>query len=550
MSQSYSSTSRKTQPEAQADMERVLQAVYVKYEVESGNAHPAAGIASNTTPKGKRAPRKCVPPAPAKSDSKLQDNSPTRKSARIPVASKRKVESESDSADANTLPPSKKAKVTPAKVQKHAGRFASVKSQLKRAKKIEKPASAKVDANEDGDAEKDSDTGAEQQDEEDGKSSKTKKQASKPFKGTTNAMGTSIEKPADAPNNEPWKCANRNCTSGQTWHNRDGPNSYGRKVISNFFGRNKKETNLIHPDVWHNYCRKDYQRGTYRVNIQSAQAKCEFYINNIQMQIERIKLWRPQATFTIQLSRGASKRIGDYYKELNKTNRDVVTAKQAVTKSAQVNAKGKEKPLSLEDAFPVEQLEHFDNNYTDSDKSFDDIEAILAWTKNLADKGEIESMPPMEFLINKQTDDEEVIDPADNYERWAALEDETDFISPNGSIAANAIPSIETAEHDGENTEEQANGQASAKNEEQENLYGLTDDETEDDELTDDEQPETPAPPPKKHQLNLTAEGMSTPLRSSTYGCIPDAALAAKRKRYQIDDGTEDAQSSPSKKQK
>jgi hypothetical protein len=54
----------------------------------------------------------------------------------------------------------------------------------------------------------------------------------------------------------PWHCSDPDCTSGQTSQDRT---KYGRKVISDFFGRNKTATKAIDDEVWHWQCRKGYQ---------------------------------------------------------------------------------------------------------------------------------------------------------------------------------------------------------------------------------------------------------------------------------------------------
>jgi hypothetical protein len=256
------------------------------------------------------------------------------------------------------------------------------------------------------------------------------------FQATAGTMGTTLVPPPDASLTAPWHCANRSCNSGQTWHPRDGPGAaFGRKVISNFFGRNKKETNLIHADVWHNYCRKDYQRSTYKVNTQDASAKCGYYVNNVHMQLQRIKLWRPEAMFKVQLSKGAQERLNKYYKELSKNGKNENAAAQGVAKTPGTSTKGKEKPLSLEDAFPIKLLDTFSTQFVTETEAFtydfDELENVLQWIRDRYEPGEIETMPPFEFLINDQADDEEVIDPTYNYHRWIANEDGEEFVEPD-----------------------------------------------------------------------------------------------------------------------
>ena len=445
---------------------------------------------------------------------------PTRASAQNkeqvppPPPKKNLKRASSNDAEETEQPAAKKVKSTPVKkaktisakkasaatVQKHTGRFPPIGSMTRGAKKIEKRTVATdnedIPFNDDvandeattDDAAEDGTIDAEGEDTEsaddaevttkgNGKvkanakgKGKAKKAAPKEFKGKPDGMGSSLDKPDDAQNTTHWKCANRNCTTGQTWHNREGAGGYGRKVISNFFGRNKKQTNFIHSEVWHNRCRKDYQRDTYSTENQGKRAELSYYNDNIAMQLVRINIWRPEAKFNVQLSKGASTRLNNYYKELTKNGGDEDKAAKAVTKTPGVKANGKLEKLSLEEGFPIEHIKHFDDTFTGENKSKDDLDVIVDWVQGLIDGDQTEFMPPIEFLINKQTDDEEgITDPNTNYERWAAYEDERDYDAPE-------------------------EGETPAEDEEPD----LTDDETVDDEATEPEAPTSPTPPAEK----------------------------------------------------
>ena len=577
----------KTEEQAQIDMGKMLQEYLIDDAVANDFRHKTP---SKPTAKAKaKKPIKKSPKAAPKQTKKSADGDspPTRKSARMQAKRKESDDAVESEVEAKRLKPTpsyagvssflkRKAPdntgeddvehVAPAKRQKNTGRFTPINSQLKRAKKIDVKSIPQASSSQ---VEQEIDEAIEASDveETDTPAPKGKGKAKKSapaFKGTTNGMGTSVEKPEDATIDEPWKCANRNCSSGQTHHPRDGPQSYGRKTVSNFFGRNKKETNLIHPDVWHNYCRKDYQRGTYRANIQSPKAKCQYYIDNINMQLVRIKLWRPEATFRVQLSKGAKERLGKYYKELNKNGNDTEKATKALDKGKKTNGKGKEKPLSLEDAFPVECLKYFDDNFAAEDQRFDDIDTIVVWTQSLVDAGSIESMPPMEFLINELAEVEEVIDPKYNYERWAAHEDDQDFVTPDGSVADNeekpeVADDVETIE---ESTEEADRGdETRAEATDSKPTLEQIDDgeETEDAELTADDSettpepdiPATPTPPQKKrYKLTPTVKGATVGPFSSTYGAMPGSGINKRKRSYSDDEDGDVAGSTPSKVQK
>lgn len=243
----------------------------------------------------------------------------------------------------------------------------------------------------------------------------------KDFVGKGTNLGTSSNKPANAPLDAPWRCANRSCNSGQTWHYRDGDTkkSNGRKVISNFFGRNKKETNYIHLEVWHHYCRKDYQRGTYRVDKIGGKIKCDHYTDNIETQLQRLQMWRPNARFKVQLNSGATTRLNKYFAALAKNNNDVTAAEAAVLVPQRTNKKKELVPLKLEDEFPPKYLDQFQSQFPAQGVDYDYLATIIAWTRNLVNTGEIVSMPPMEFLITKEEENEAgVTDPATNYMDW------------------------------------------------------------------------------------------------------------------------------------
>ena len=142
-------------------------------------------------------------------------------------------------------------------------------------------------------------------------------------------------------------------------------------------------------------------------------------------------MWRPNATFKVQLSKGAKARLDAYYKELSNNGNKEDKAEDAVTKTPEVNAKGVAKPLSLEDAFPIKYLKMFDNGYCGDKFDLGDLTTTTEWVRERVQKKEIDSMPPMEFLIHAQKEEEEdVVSPTYNYHRWIASEDKIPFVEP------------------------------------------------------------------------------------------------------------------------
>ena len=470
-----------------------FQAYYISDE--DGNV-PRGRDSTPTSPKTKKpAVRKHNPTTPkrtAKSAANSsQESSTTRKSPRIASGGAKRTAKaiEADEAEIDESPSLKKRKVKakgaatstavstktidPAAIQPHTNRFPPINAQIKRAKKVEKrPANSDeadnkprkrtkknngnaavpaAEANEDfaamGIAAADNaDTKAEQVATKGKRKAKAKTTKNVEPTLTTNNAGSSTEKPDNAPNTTFWRCANRNCNTGQTWYKRDGTGGLGRKVISNFFGRNKKETNLIDSEVWHIYCRKCYQRDTYRDKTVSDKNICQYFIDNVEIQLSRVQIWRPDATFKVQLTKGAVHRLAEYRKELRNNGGDEIKAEQKVGKPHTTNNKGNPKPQDLENAFPIKKMEEFDNNFTttQSNCDFDALDTIIQWIRSEIQAGRITSMPPMEFLISIPNDSEAATDPATNYNRWTAVADGRTYIEPDAEDDAETETETET----------------------------------------------------------------------------------------------------------
>ena len=256
------------------------------------------------------------------------------------------------------------------------------------------------------------------------------KTSSPEFDGESDQEGSgdsSTGRPADATLDTPWKCSNRNCNTGQTWHERK---THGRKVVSDYFGHNKKATNLIDQDVWHYSCRKDYQREKYKVDRrcekqESTLPMCEWKLKLIKKQLVRIQLWRPEAKFKVQLNSKAKNREDVYNKEFTKT-KDEDKAELAATVLPTKNKKGEDKPLDDAYVFPIQKMKEFESGYAVSECSFDHLKKVLAWNLKEAKAGRIPCVAPMEFLINKQTATEQFTDPTTNYDLWTAHLDTVD----------------------------------------------------------------------------------------------------------------------------
>jgi hypothetical protein len=75
-----------------------------------------------------------------------------------------------------------------------------------------------------------------------------------------------------------------------------------RRVISQFFGRNKKETRAIPDECWYCYCRQHYQRSKYRLS------KSQFAIlqmDLVKKTVERLEYWGNVTHWEIALRKRA-----------------------------------------------------------------------------------------------------------------------------------------------------------------------------------------------------------------------------------------------------
>jgi len=243
-------------------------------------------------------------------------------------------------------------------------------------------------------------------------------------------MGTSSVRPADADLDEPWCCANRGCSTGMTYFHRDAPGTegFGRKAISDYLGRNKKETKSIDPEVWHTYCRKCYQRLHYAAGGAQGKNKTglfNWHISNLRSQMQRLKAWRPYATFKAQLLKSMLDRSNQYQAILRRNSGNKAAALAEYQSrpnlgfdNRKANKKGELRSLKDEEAFPVDFTDIFIQQCCGPYLDYEDVDAVLSHIERMFDAETIEQMPPIEFLISAPTANELVINPSDNYIRW------------------------------------------------------------------------------------------------------------------------------------
>lgn len=267
------------------------------------------------------------------------------------------------------------------------------------------------------------------------------------FEGTPSNHGSSLERPQFGSLATPWSCANLACSTGMTWVPRDtkdpntGKGPMGRKVISQFFGRNKGPTKLIPNDVWHYYCRKDYQRARYAAEHGTSDELAKQVIDNLRDQLVRLKLWRPDALFQVQLDKGATDRLNLYFALLRQHNNDEATAR------ADLPAPKDPKKVKPEEAFPPRLAEVFNQRFKTAGKAatanYDDIEAVIAWSEAEINARNSPVFVPAEFLINPIQAGETVNDISQNFADWEAIR-ATRTAQANNAASSSAAPAIST----------------------------------------------------------------------------------------------------------
>ena len=273
-----------------------------------------------------------------------------------------------------------------------------------------------------------------------------------------------------------------------TWVPRDhkdpvtGKGPMGRKVISQFFGRNKGPTKLIPNDVWHYFCRKDYQRSRYAAEHGTATELATQVITNLRNQLIRLKLWRPDALFQVQLDKGATDRLNKYLALLRQHGNNEAAA------AAALPAPKDAKKVKPEEAFPCSLSEVFNQRFATPGKAatatYDDIEALIVWSEAEISAGNSTVFVPAEFLINPIQPGETVNDVSDNFANWEVIR--AAIIA--GTVAAAGAATLSTTLSPAPMTTKPSKLRETPVNDP---------DETEAEESDDDSQPATPTPAPR-----------------------------------------------------
>ncbi|KAI9694760.1 MAG: hypothetical protein M1822_000376 [Bathelium mastoideum] len=179
------------------------------------------------------------------------------------------------------------------------------------------------------------------------------------------------------------------CVSGDTCGTGQ---SVWRKVISDFFGRNKKNAQQI-PDLYQViWCRKHYQRGAYQnhkptVEAESGKLASLGKITWIVVQLLLIEKWRPNAIYSIDFSEKEKKRL----KAANGGRPAPPKAPRGQGKTGRLNHK------SNKDA-PIEVL-RANEKYLGHGKTLKDCLRVVNEMKYDVEDGDTVYLPGIEFLL-------------------------------------------------------------------------------------------------------------------------------------------------------
>ncbi|KAH9822796.1 hypothetical protein Tdes44962_MAKER04629 [Teratosphaeria destructans] len=212
----------------------------------------------------------------------------------------------------------------------------------------------------------------------------------KACEGHATGKGTTSIKPANAVLDEPWACANRHCSTGMTYLLRDeipgdSNKGYGRKTISDYLGRNKKETNSL----------ASASGAPKPPSPSSSSRACSTAATNTNPSCARTTTTpTPPWPSTPPRARRATTRA-----------RPTRRASCASSKTKRPS------PSSTSDDFIAQVC--------GPGKDYSGVEAALCAIEDwyFVDKT-ITQMPPVEFLIGKMGDDEIEVDPEANYQAW------------------------------------------------------------------------------------------------------------------------------------
>lgn len=225
------------------------------------------------------------------------------------------------------------------------------------------------------------------------------------------------------PPEQVWTCRSLDCKESQQ---NEARVAGGRKCVSDFFGRNKAATLRIPEDVWNWLCRRCYQRGHYQSNLahgvkEDTLPGCVWQLQAVRDQLLSLRLYRPGAHFDIQLQVAAEVRYKDFCVELTKNGGNRVAAEAAVTRPSQPrSSRGARDVDDRRNGLRMHHAEYLINYCIGPNKTYSDIDAILAWIEQGVRAHQMQCLPPIEFLIHPQQPGEPSTLAYENPDRWFA----------------------------------------------------------------------------------------------------------------------------------
>lgn len=155
----------------------------------------------------------------------------------------------------------------------------------------------------------------------------------------------------------------------------------------------------------------------------------------LREQIIRIQLWRPEASFEVQLQKPAKERLQKYHGILSRNGGDKHSAKRQMIVTPKIGSDGKLKDLTDVEAVEMDHAEHIDTQLTGTAKGIEYLlDTVLSWIETEVEGGRMTRMPPIEFLIDEAKPGDTITNPENNYDRWTAQQDGIEYKSPSIKI--------------------------------------------------------------------------------------------------------------------
>jgi hypothetical protein len=149
-----------------------------------------------------------------------------------------------------------------------------------------------------------------------------------------------------------------------------------RRIVSHYFGRNKKETRAIPESVWVFYCRQHYQRAKYR---QRTHVYAQTQMRLVRQTVENLQAWGGVTDFAINLRKRAVLLL----------KREDEGGKGAGTASASVHSVNAYETVDAND-------ERWLLPFTGPHKSFAEVYDVIA---RVAERARVRQSPAAEFEL-------------------------------------------------------------------------------------------------------------------------------------------------------